>query len=48
MTFKIEVSKFYAKVNSNNGNKAKSDIFPWDILESDTIFHWSQNTEIFR
>ena len=25
------------KVNSNNGNETKSDIFPWEIFESDTI-----------
>ena len=26
-----------AKVNQNNGNEAKSDIFPWDIFKSDVI-----------
>ena len=25
------------KVNLNNGNETKSDIFPWDIFKSDTI-----------
>ena len=25
------------KVNSDNGNETKSDIFPWDIFKSDTI-----------
>ena len=25
------------KLNLNNGNETKSDIFPWDILKSDTI-----------
>ena len=25
------------KVNPNNGNEARSDIFSWDIFESDTI-----------
>ena len=25
------------KVNPNNGNKTKVDIFPWDIFKSDTI-----------
>ena len=25
------------KVNPNNGNETKSDIFPWDILKSGTI-----------
>ena len=29
------------KVNPNNGNETKSDIFPWDIFKSDVIFHWS-------
>ena len=27
-----------AKVNPNNGNETKSDIFPWDIFKSDTFF----------
>ena len=31
MTFKIEISQFYNKVNPNNGNGTKSDIIPWDI-----------------
>ena len=26
------------KVNLNNGNETKSDIFPGDILKSDTFF----------
>ena len=25
------------KVNLNNGNETKSDIFPWDIFKSDII-----------
>ena len=25
------------KVNPNNGNETKSDIFPWDIFKSDII-----------
>ena len=25
------------KVNLNNGNERKSDIFPWEIFKSDTI-----------
>ena len=29
---------FMAKVNQNNGNETKSNIFPWDIFKSDTIF----------
>ena len=28
------------KVNSNNGNERKSDIFLWDMFKSDIIFHW--------
>ena len=38
------------KVNQNNGNDTKSDIFPWNIFKSDVIyffiekqikvFHW--------
>ena len=31
-----------------NPNERKSDIFPWDIFKSDIIFHWSQNTKIFK
>ena len=30
------------KVNPNNGNEIKSDIFSWDIIKSDIIFHWFQ------
>ena len=36
------------KVNTNNGNETKLDIFPWDIFKSDIIFHWSQSTKIFK
>ena len=36
MTFKIEILSFMTKVNPNNGNEIKSDIFPWDI-KPDTI-----------
>ena len=36
------------KGNPNNGNETKSDIFPYDILKSDIIFHCSQNTKIFQ
>ena len=36
------------KVNQNNENETKSDIFPWDIFKSDIIFHWSQNTKHFN
>ena len=36
------------KVNPNNENEAKSDIYPWDIIKSDISFHWSLNTKIFQ
>ena len=36
------------KVNPNNGNGTKPDIIPWNILKSDIIFYWSQNTKIFQ
>ena len=36
------------KVNLKNGNKTKSDIFPWDMFKFEIIFHWSQNIEIFN
>ena len=42
MNFKVEISQFFCqlyKVNPNNENQIKSDIFPWDIFKSDTIFH---------
>ena len=34
------------KVNPNNGNETKSDIFPWDIFKFDIIFLWPKNTKI--
>ena len=36
------------KVNPNNGNETKSDIFPCDIFKSDITFHWLQNAKIFQ
>ena len=39
MTFKIKILSFMTKVNPNNGNETKSDIFHWDIFKSDIIFH---------
>ena len=36
------------KVNPNNENETKSDIFPWDIFKSDIIFHCSQITKMFQ
>ena len=39
MTFKIDISEFYVtKVNPNNGNETKSDIFPLDIFKSERSF----------
>ena len=28
---------FMTKMNPNNGNEKKSDVFPWDIFKTDTI-----------
>ena len=36
------------KVNANNGNQTKSDIFPRDIFRSDIIFNWAQNIKIIQ
>ena len=36
------------KVNPNNGNGTKSDVFPWNIFKSDIIFHWLQNNKTFQ
>ena len=36
------------KVNPNNGNETKSDIFQWDVFKFDIIFHCSENTKIFQ
>ena len=36
---KSEFLSFTTKVNPNNGNETKSDIFPWDIFKSDTFFY---------
>ena len=30
------------KVNPNNGNETKSDIFPWDIFKSDVTSSFCQ------
>ena len=48
MTFSVEILSFMTKVNQTNGNETKSDIFPWDILKYDIIFHWSQNAKLFQ
>ena len=49
MTFKIETSQFYDynEPKQWKWNK-KSDIFSWDMLKSDIIFHWPQNTKLFQ
>ena len=31
------------KVNTNNGIETKSDIFPWDVFKSDTIYFFYRN-----
>ena len=43
---KLKFFIFLSTVNSNNRNQTKSDIFSWDILRSDIVFHWLQNTKI--
>ena len=37
-----------SKVNPSNGNEIKADFFPWEIVKSDIIFHWSQNAKVFQ
>ena len=39
---KSKFLSFITKVNPNNWNETKSDIFPWNKFKSDIIFHWSQ------
>ena len=36
------------KVNPNNGNETKSDIFPCDIFKYDTISFLSKNVKVFQ
>ena len=36
------------KKNPNNCNQTKSDIFPWDILESNATFFYQKNIEVFQ
>ena len=38
---------FMTKVNLNNGNETKSDIFLWDIFKSDKISFLSENIKVF-
>ena len=36
------------KVNKNNRNETKSDIFPWDIFESEVISFLSKSIKVFQ
>ena len=36
------------KVNPNNGNETKSDIFPWEIFKSDVIYFFIKEIKIFQ
>ena len=36
------------KVSPNNGNKTKSDIFPWDTFKSDTLSFLSKSVKVFQ
>ena len=36
------------KVNPNNGNETKSDIFPWEIFKSGVISFSSKNIKVFQ
>ena len=36
------------KVNPNNGNETKSDIFPWDIFKADTKSFLIKNIKLFQ
>ena len=42
MTFKIAFSRFMTKVNLNDRNSEKSDIFPWAISKSANIFFYQK------
>ena len=39
---------YMTKVHPNSGNETKSNIFPWDVLKSDIIFHWPEIPKIFE
>ena len=39
MLSKSEFLSFMTKVNPNNGNETKSDIFPWDIFKSNNFLN---------
>ena len=34
-------------VNPDSGSETKSGYFSWNIIKSDFIFQWSQNTKTF-
>ena len=36
------------KVNQSNGNETKSDIFPWDIIKSETISFLIKNIKVLK
>ena len=36
------------EVNLDNGNKIKSDVFPWDIFKSDAISFLSKIVQSFN
>ena len=46
VTLKSKLLYFMTKVNPNNGNETKSEVFSWDMLKSNIIFHWLQNTNL--
>ena len=41
---KLKFLSFKTKLNPNNGNEAKSDVFPWGIFKSDTISFFIKKT----
>ena len=45
---KSKFLNFMTKVNPNNGNDAKSDIFPWDIFKSDVLYFFGENIKVFQ
>ena len=44
---KLKFLNFTTKVNTNNGNETKWDIFPWDIFKSDTIAFLLNHIKVF-
>ena len=45
---KSKFLSFLTKVNPNNENKRKSDIFPWGIFKHHIISFLSKNIELFQ